>query len=173
MSKVLTPQEIIDINRKFKSYFDPEELVSKRVYDSFKNKDEIYDKFNIKLKAVIVYLREECFKVPFHCNNWKHYEEELKTKTVAQLEKEKGIDIMEYRGYREPEYTLGAKHSQHREWNAVDLDVQGFTAESARLLIASRFIKNLPFDIRIESGVNWLHIDINNLLNRKIQFFKV
>ena len=170
MEKVLTPQEIIEINAKFKQYFDPEELVSKRVYDSFKNKDEIYDRFNIKLKAVVVYLREECFKVPFYCNNWKHYEEQLKTKTVAQLEKELGVDIMEYRGYREPEYTLGAKKSQHREWNALDLDIKGFTAEQARLIVL-RFMKNLPFPIRIERGVNWFHIDTANTTYHRICMF--
>jgi len=170
MDKVLTPQEIIEINRKFKSYFDPEELVSKRVYDSFDNEDEIYDRFNVKLKAVVVYLREECFKVPFYCNNWKYYEEELKTKTVAQLEKEKSIDIMEYRGYREPEYKFGATKSQHRQWNALDLDVKGFTAEQVRILIL-RFMKGLPFPIRIERGVNWFHIDTANTTSQRILMF--
>lgn len=154
MEKVLTPQEIIEINLKFKSYFDPEELVSKRVYDSFKNKDEIYDKFNIKLKAVVVYLREECFKVPFYCNNWKEGGQ------------------FQYKGYREPEYLLGAKKSQHREWNALDLDIKGFTAEQARVIVL-RFMKNLPFPIRLERGVNWFHIDTANTTPHKIHMFSV
>ena len=80
-----------EVEEKFKLYFDPEELVSYTYYKTFKDKQDIYKLFHIKLKHVIVFFREKMNK-PFYCNNWHLYIDKLEAgKTVAQLEKELGI----------------------------------------------------------------------------------
>ena len=44
---------------KVKKYFKPEELVSKKHFETFENKDDIYNLFDHKLLETIVILREK------------------------------------------------------------------------------------------------------------------
>lgn len=174
-----TTQENLEL---FKKYFAPYEIVSYNVWKSFKNKDEIYELFDDKIIAHMVYLRVDCFKKPFTVNNWYQYIEQLENgKTIKQLEKELKIDIYEFRGYREPECLEGAKFSAHRpdpitkKSKAFDYDVVGYSSAEVRHLIENRFVKDLPYPIRIEDKVNWNHNDVRvgNNTSRKINYFTV
>lgn len=141
------------IELKFRRYFKSSELVSVLHYSEFVNKDDIYFLFSDNLKAVIVYLRE-AIGVPFTVNTWHKYGQ------------------FQYRGFRDKTCSIGAPKSLHRTGEALDFDIKGFTAEGARKLIVEK-IGNLPYPIRLESDVNWVHLDLHPVFNsHKINFFK-
>ena len=144
--------EITD--QKFRQYFKPHELVSLLHYTEFDDKDEIYSLFDDKLKAVMVYLRETINK-PFIVNNWKNQGQ------------------FQYRGYRDRTCSIGAPKSMHRVGKAIDFDIIGWDAELSRKRIIELCIKGLPCQIRMEKGVNWVHIDVKPVENstHKINFF--
>jgi len=165
--------DILIVEQKFRQYFKPYELVSYAHYQKLNgDEDVIYKLFTHRIKAVMVYLRES-FTAPFLINNWYNYMDQLKHKSITELEKELGIDIYEFRGFRDEDCKIGAKYSQHKKGNAFDVTIRGFEAEKARLLIRDRFMKDLPYPIRLEMDVKWVHIDSENLTKYKLQFFKV
>lgn len=86
----------------------------------------------------------EFFGVPITVNNWH------------------AGGSFQFRGYRPPDCTVGAKGSYHRQGMAFDCDVEGYSAEAARhMIIATAQVDRLIARIlRIEGGVNWLHFDL-------------
>jgi hypothetical protein len=70
----------------------------------------------------------------------------------------------QYRGYRPPCVTVGAKESQHRFGRACDFDVDGLSAEAARKIILDHQNDSaFRFITRVELGVSWVHIDLANI----------
>ena len=66
----------------------------------------------------------------------------------------------EYRGYREPECTEGAKESAHRRGMAIDLDVEDVSSLEVQKIIKAEFEKFWRFFglTGIEDGtVGWTH----------------
>lgn len=62
--------------------------------------------------------------------------------------------------------------SAHVTGCGVDFDAKGFTAEQARQRIIAHADK-LPYPIRLESGVNWVHLDVYEAPGaKKITLFK-
>ena len=57
--------------------------------------------------------------------------------------------------------------SAHCTANAADFSVEGMTAEEVRNWLVSQ---KLPYPIRLEAGVDWVHLDCNNA-GQKIYFF--
>jgi len=49
--------------------------------------------------------------------------------------------------------------SAHTTGEAGDFDIAGMTAERARHIIIDN-IDKLPYPIRMEDGVTWLHLDV-------------
>lgn len=78
-----------------------------------------------------------------------------------------------YRGYRPPECKQGALVSAHRFGRAIDFHVAdgSITAEEMRKLIIKNRDK-FPGIKRMESGVNWVHIDSNYTGVKDIVLFK-
>lgn len=79
-------------------------------------------------------------------------------------------------GYRSSQCPVGVAKSQHKEGKAVDLVCNKYTAEQMRQMIKENE-HLLPYPIRIEDGVSWLHIDTKERTsgprsNEKIYFFK-
>lgn len=82
-------------------------------------------------------------------------------------------------GYRTKTCSVGAENSQHKLGKAVDLICHKMSAEEMRQKIRTNEDK-LPYPIRIEDGVNWLHIDTKDrkvhpthpAKTHKIYFFK-
>ncbi len=75
-------------------------------------------------------------------------------------------------GYRVPESKVGAQFSQHKQGKAADLLCASYTAEQMRQMIKENE-NMLPFPIRIEADVNWLHVDVKDRKKGdKIYFFK-
>ena len=63
--------------------------------------------------------------------------------------------------------------SAHILFRALDFDVEGYTAQQVRDFIVKNQDK-LPYPIRLEGGVNWVHIDTYDFdQNKKIEIFTV
>jgi hypothetical protein len=141
--------------QKFRKYFKPQELVSILHYNEFVDKDTIYALFTPELKGVVVHIRESV-GLPMTINNWHTY------------------GAFQYRGYRDKTCSIGAVKSAHREGEAIDFDFRGITAERGRELIVQKAMKELPYPIRIEEGVNWIHIDTRRVFtnDHKINYFR-
>lgn len=139
----------------FEEIFKPEELVSKAHYQTFTNKSEIYELFDDKLKAVIVWLRNTIDK-PFICNDWSY---------------SKAKKVYNYRGYRWTDCSEGAPKSAHKKGKALDFIIVGMTANEFRKWIKEH-INEIPFSIRIEDCKTWNHVDTNGLKGVKLYFFK-
>jgi hypothetical protein len=79
----------------------------------------------------------------------------------------------EYCGYRERNCLVGATFSQHKEGKAADLICAKMSAEDMRQKIIANQDK-LPYPIRMEDGVNWLHVDVKDMdyKGKKIYLFK-
>ena len=133
--------------KDIKKYFQLQELVSKAVYDKYG--DFAWNFFDEKLLATIVALREKILCVPLVCNNWK------------------SGGSLSQRGFRENTCEIVAEKtktnkiycSAHCIGKGVDLSSGKMTAEQMRKRIEeSKHL--LPYNVRIEKDVNWLHIDI-------------
>ena len=79
-------------------------------------------------------------------------------------------------GYRTKTCAVGVENSQHKLGKAVDLICHKMSAEEMRQKIKENEDK-LPYPIRIEDGVNWLHIDTKEFnksqsCRGRIYFFK-
>jgi hypothetical protein len=79
-------------------------------------------------------------------------------------------------GFRSLQCSVGVAQSQHKLGKAVDLICHKMSAEEMRQKIEANKDK-LPYQIRIELGVNWLHIDVKEITaacqkNQKIVYFK-
>lgn len=114
--------------------------------------------FDYKLLETIDIIRGEIVKAPLICNTWFQ-----DGNRVAS-------------GYRSSQCPVGVAKSQHKEGKAVDLVCNKYTAEQMRQMIKENE-HLLPYPIRIEEGVSWLHIDTKERIsgprsNEKIYFFR-
>ena len=79
-------------------------------------------------------------------------------------------------GFRTQQCSVGAAQSQHKLGKAVDLVCAKMSAEEMRQKIEANKDK-LPYPIRMEKDVNWLHLDVKERTaawekNKKIVYFK-
>lgn len=137
-------------------YFKVKELVSSDIYKQY-GEDAI--KFlGPKALEALDNVRE-ILGVPLICNNWA------------------AGGSRNYSGYREPECSIGAKNSLHRQGKAFDLISSKMTAKEMRDKLEQNQDK-LVHPIRVEKWegnkeISWLHIDISpNTHGKKLYFFK-
>ena len=78
-----------------------------------------------------------------------------------------------FSGLRSRNCKIGASMSMHKEGKAADLICRKYTGEQMRQMIVENQDK-LPYPIRIESNVEWLHFDLKDMdyKGNKIYFFK-
>ena len=61
--------------------------------------------------------------------------------------------------------------SSHCNGAGVDFDVKGMSASDVRLWVVANSVL-LPYPIRLEQKVNWVHLDIYDMLNgHKVNYF--
>jgi len=127
-------------------FFELFELVDKKTYETLGNK--AWDLFKPEALIMLEGLRE-FFKCPISCNTW-HWGGEF-----------------QFRGYRPPSCSVGAPQSLHKQGMAFDVDIEGLSAEEARLNIMADqnnpLLKNI---MRMEKDTNWVHIDCKPVANR-------
>ena len=133
--------------QEVKKFFCLQELVDETVYKKW---GEIAWKFlDERLLHVLVVIRRDILKVPLVCNDWKyggkHSQRGLRT-NLSQLVKDKTNSNTLYL-------------SAHNFGRAVDLVSAKMDAYKMRELINTNSFL-LPYPVRIEQDVNWLHIDV-------------
>lgn len=129
-------------------YFKLYELLPRELYIS---EEKGWEKLNPKLIDTIDAVRE-MVNVPLLCNTWK------------------SGGSRNLCGFRPQACAIGAKRSTHKEGGAADLISSKISAAKMREIILANK-ERLPHNIRIENGVKWLHIDVNNATNRKVVLF--
>lgn len=147
-----------------KQYFDIRELVSKCVYDKYGN--DSWRFLDIRLLHALLIVRQWLNK-PIYVNNWAW------AKGNEAIFDERGLranidDIVKNKTTNNRLYL-----SAHIFGKAVDFDVEGMTAGQVRRWIDKN--KELfPFQLRIEDGVSWVHLDvIQDFKKPKVYFFKI
>ena len=137
-------------------YFKPYEVVSKTVYTRYR--DESIQFMDNRLLETLDIIRE-ILGVPLVINDWywggNNQQRGLRENT-CQIVKSKGSTLY-----------LSA-HCAGRAFDAVSAKM---SAEQMRKKIVDNAYK-LPYPIRMESNVTWLHVDLNMLPNApKITLF--
>ena len=143
-------------------YFELYELLPPEVYTydmmvSEEARERAFAKFfDYKLLVTIDVVRE-IIGYPLICNTW------------FQDGNRKNC------GFRTQQCEVGAAQSQHKLGKAVDLICHKMSAEEMRQKIEANKDK-LPYQIRIERAVNWLHLDTKGSdskrdINQKIIYF--
>lgn len=142
----MTRQQII---QRLSKYFDIQELVCKHTYERFGRFS--WQFLDTEILHTVLVLREDILKVGMICNDYKfggkHTQRGLRC-NICPLCKEKTLKNQIY---------LTA-HANGAGMDFVFGVKSGMTAAKARQLIkANKHL--LPFNVRIEKDVTWLHID--------------
>jgi hypothetical protein len=142
----MTRQQII---QRLSKYFDIQELVCKHTYDRFKNLS--WQFLDTEILHTVLVLREDILKVGMICNDYKFGGKRTQRGlrcNICPLCKEKTLKNQIY---------LTA-HANGAGMDFVFGVKSGMTAAKARQLIKQNS-HLLPYNVRIEKDVTWLHID--------------
>lgn len=130
-----------------KKYFSIQELVSEAVYKKWG--ERAWKFLDEKLLNVLIILRRDILRVPLVCNDWKYggkNQQRGLRENTSQIVKDKTNNGVMYL-------------SAHNFGKAVDLVSSKMQAcEMRKKIMENSFM--LPCQIRMEDGVNWLHVDV-------------
>lgn len=142
----MTRQQII---QRLSKYFDIQELVCPHTYQKFSDKS--WQFLDTEILHTVLVLREDILKVGMICNDYKFGGKSTQRGlrcNICPLCKDKTLKNQIY---------LTA-HANGAGMDFVFGVKSGMTAAKARQLIkANKHL--LPFNVRIEKDVTWLHID--------------
>ena len=147
-----------ELIEKAKTAFSVKELVCDHTYAKFG--DNSWQVLKTELIATLVALRFDIFKRPMIINSYASgYTQRGNRCNMCKLVKDKTLKGVVYL-------------SAHIFGAAFDISIKGLSGEDMRQMIISSSDK-LPCNIRMEGGVSWLHIDVNNTpYGQKIYIFK-
>lgn len=141
-------------------FFSVKELVCKHVYERYGENAAMF--LDEKLIETLNVIREQILCSPMTVNNWHaggDFTQRGLRCNICELVKNKTDAGRLYL-------------SAHMLGKAVDCSVEGMTAEEARRHIIDKQ-ELLPYPIRLEDGVSWLHFDLyKNGKNEKVYLFK-
>ena len=141
-------------------YFSVKELVCKHVYERYGEKAAMF--LDDKLIETLNVIREQILCAPMTVNNLHaggNFTQRGLRCNICELVKNKTDAGRLYL-------------SAHMLGKAVDCNADGMTAQEARRLIIEKQ-ELLPYPIRLEDGVSWLHIDLyDNGKKEKVYLFK-
>jgi hypothetical protein len=144
-----------EIITELKKYFGIKELVCNHTLAAFGEKS--WQFLNTELLETLLVLRRDIFKVATNVNYGSMTQRGLRC-NLCQLVKEKSSKNQIYL-------------SSHCVGGGLDIDFKGFTAEQSREIIRKNADK-LPYPVRLEKDVTWVHIDIyNDVSGKKIVEF--
>lgn len=146
------------MNHRISKYFDIRELVCPHVYDRFG--DYAWNFFDPRLFDVVLVIREGVNRRIF-ANNWHKggsFDERGFRCNICSLVKEKTALEKLY-------------IPAHFQGMGLDFDIEGMTAKESREWIKDNQTL-LPHPIRLESDVNWVHLDVRTDGMQTITFFK-
>ena len=146
--------------RYIPKYFEPYELLPPELYTYDMYVDEsarerAYELIDVKLLITLDIIRGDIIKAPLICNTW--YQNGNR----------------KYCGLRPQDCRVGVRESQHKLGKAGDLICAQYSAYQMRQMILDNQ-HLLPYPIRMERDVSWLHIDTKDMdyKGKKIYLFK-
>ena len=138
-------------------FFKIHELVSPNVYRKYGERSWMF--FDQKLLETLDFIREY-FGEPIIINNWNYggdFTQRGLRENTCPIVKDKTNDYEIYL-------------SAHVLGKGVDLNINGYSAEEVRHKLID--IKDdLPYPIRLEKDVSWVHLDVMNIEREKIYIF--
>lgn len=129
-----------DIIKALSLYFNVEELVCSHTYKKWGERS--WQFLDTDYLHALLVIRRDILQSPMTCNHDGATQRGLRC-NMCELVKEKKASYL----------------SSHVLGKAGDFTVKGLTAEQARQRIRD-MAHLLPCPIRMEGGVNWLHIDV-------------
>lgn len=136
-----------------KNFFSIEELACPHSIRKFG--DKTWNFFQLPILANLLVIRRDIIKKPMYCNGNGLTQRGLRCNLCELVKSAKDVYL-----------------TQHGMGNAFDLTSPDYTAEQMRQMIAANADK-LPFPMRMEADVNWLHIDcLPHPGNSKVYIFK-
>lgn len=149
----------LEIIEQLKEHFRIEELVCNHTFKAFGNKS--WQFLSTEYLHTILVLRRDVLKVPMICNNYHAgltYSQRGLRCNICQITKEKTNAGKIYL-------------SAHCSGNGGDFSMVGMDAATARKLVKDNE-DLLPYNVRMENNVSWLHIDVFDVGNgQKVNFF--
>jgi len=137
-------------------YFGIKELIPKNLYAKYKSRGDAFlfqVVFDERLLKLIDRIRDQFG--PMTANDWSWG------------------GTNQYRGFRPPDCSIGAKLSQHRFGRAVDLIPKNITSGEIRKEIIANQNSSYWKDIGgLEMDISWLHVDVRSrTYSNKINLF--
>lgn len=142
-----------EIINQLKKYFNIKELVCNHTYNKFG--EASWQFLDTKLLHTLLVLRTEIFQTPMVINYAGHYQRGLRC-NMCDLVKSKDKVYL----------------SAHILGKAVDVSMKTITGAQARQLV-KKYQDKLPYPVRIEKDVNWLHIDVRDTYNNNLKVIEV
>ena len=140
--------ERAEIIREVKKYFSIKELVCNHTYNKFG--EASWQFLDTKLLYTLLVIRREILQVPMVINYTGHYQRGLRC-NCCQLVKDKTVSDKIYL-------------SAHCLGKAFDASMKMITGSQARAMIR-KYQDKLPYPIRMEKNVTWLHVDVRDTNN--------
>ena len=137
-----------EIIKRLKKYFTIRELVCNHTYNKYG--ESAWQFLDTKALHTLLVLREDIFMTPMVVNYTGHFQRGLRC-NLCQLVKDKTNKNTLYL-------------SAHNLGKAFDVSMKMITGEQARNLI-KKYQDKLPYPVRIEKDVTWLHVDVRDTHN--------
>lgn len=132
----MTRSEII---RALRQFFDIDELVCNHTLAAWG--ERAWQFLATDYLHALLIIRRDILRRPMYCNGFGKYQRGLRCNMCPLVAEKESVYL-----------------SSHILGQAGDFTVEGMTAKEARALIRAN-AHLLPFNIRLEGGVSWLHID--------------
>lgn len=141
------------IIQELKQYFSIKELVCPHVYSKFGETAWMF--LSTPLLHTLLVIRRDILQKPMTINNSSNYTQRGLRCNMCQIVKSKNSAYL----------------SAHVLGEGCDFTSPNVSAEDIRKLIAENEDK-LPYKIRLEKDVNWVHVDCYDNSDNKISYFK-
>ncbi len=142
-----------EIIKELKKYFNIKELVCNHIYDRFGEQAWMF--LSTQLLHTILVLRTQIINLPMIVNTTSMKQRGMRCNMCELVKSKNSVYV-----------------SAHLTGNGVDFTCSTKSAEEIRNLIKNNRDK-LPYPIRLEEDVNWIHLDVyNNCSGNKITTFK-
>lgn len=146
--KMPTRKETINA---LKGYFKVRELVCDHTYNKWG--EQSWQFLDTEWLQTLLVLRKDILQTGMICNNSSMHQRGLRCNMCNLVSTKQRVYL-----------------SAHVLGKAGDFTVVGMTADEARKKVVER-AELLPYPVRMEEGVSWLHIDVLPVSDNKITFF--
>jgi hypothetical protein len=140
-------------------HFDLDELVCPHVFKKYG--EQAWQFLDPRLLITLDFIREKLNKL-IYINSWG----------IGGSDSQSGFRCIECGLVKKAIKDKEIYVSAHMEGQGVDMDIEGMNASEVRLWLA-KHEDILPYPIRLEANVEWVHLDVREDDRAKVYLFKV